>query len=106
MIAQIARYHRGSLPLPRHEPFEALSAEDRRKVQQLAALLRLADGLDRRHAQFVAQVAAEVLPDRIVLRLETSEIASEEIVAATRKADLAEAVFQRKIEFKAELTSA
>ena len=106
LIAQIARYHRGSLPLPRHKPFEALSAEDRRKVQQLAALLRLADGLDRRHAQFVAQIAAEVLPDRIVLRLETSEIASEEIVAATRKADLAEAVFQRKIEFKAELTSA
>ena len=103
LFAQVARYHRKSLPQLRHEPFDALSPEDRSRVQQLAALLRLADGLDRRHAQLVTRLSAELAPDRIVFHLHTTEIASREIIAATQKADLAEAVFGRKVEFKAKL---
>ena len=49
VIAQIARYHRKSEPKQSHEPFAALSAGDQRLVRSLAAVLRVAIGLDRRH---------------------------------------------------------
>ena len=49
MVAAIARYHRRSLPKKRHDSWQALaSREDRRRVGQMALLLRLAAALDRR----------------------------------------------------------
>jgi exopolyphosphatase/guanosine-5'-triphosphate,3'-diphosphate pyrophosphatase len=49
-IAQVARYHRKSLPKPSHAEFMALPAVDRALVSRLSAILRVADGLDRSHA--------------------------------------------------------
>ncbi|WP_019011831.1 Ppx/GppA phosphatase family protein [Deinococcus aquatilis] len=49
-IAQVARYHRKSLPKPSHPEFMALPATDRALVSRLSAILRVADGLDRSHA--------------------------------------------------------
>ena len=49
MVAAIARYHRRSLPKKRHDSWQALaSREDRRRVGEMALLLRLAAALDRR----------------------------------------------------------
>ena len=53
MVANVARYHRRSFPKPQHEPFTALQKDDRDKVSALAALLRLADAMDREHRQRV-----------------------------------------------------
>ncbi len=50
LIAQVARYHRKGLPRSTHPEFQALTPQDRHSVQQLAAILRVADGLDRSHA--------------------------------------------------------
>lgn len=50
LIAQIARYHRRSLPHSGHENYHALSKEDQRLVRQMAAILRVADGLDRSYS--------------------------------------------------------
>lgn len=47
LVAQIARYHRRSLPKDSHEDWAALSREDQALVSQMAAVLRVADGLDR-----------------------------------------------------------
>ncbi|HOJ03667.1 MAG TPA: Ppx/GppA phosphatase family protein [Bacteroidota bacterium] len=49
IIANIARYHRKSHPKLKHEGFPRLKDEDRRIVSVLAGILRVADGLDRRH---------------------------------------------------------
>ena len=49
VIANVARYHRGSDPRERHESYGALNEADRNTVNQLAAILRIADALDRRH---------------------------------------------------------
>ncbi|WP_189101003.1 Ppx/GppA phosphatase family protein [Deinococcus knuensis] len=49
LIAQLARYHRKSVPKPSHAEFMALGAGDRARVTRLAAVLRVADGLDRSH---------------------------------------------------------
>ncbi|MFC6801702.1 HD domain-containing protein [Deinococcus caeni] len=50
LIAQLARYHRKSPPKASHAEFMALGAGDRDRVTRLAAVLRVADGLDRSHA--------------------------------------------------------
>jgi exopolyphosphatase / guanosine-5'-triphosphate,3'-diphosphate pyrophosphatase len=103
VVAQLARYHRKSLPGEEHGAFARLAPDDRQRVRTLAALLRIADGLDRRHAQFVANVRVEIELERLLLHLETTDYATHEIRAAALKANLAAEVFHRRIEFKAEL---
>jgi exopolyphosphatase / guanosine-5'-triphosphate,3'-diphosphate pyrophosphatase len=60
VIANIARYHRGARPKMKHANFRQLAADDQRRVEQLAAILRLAGGLDRSHSQQVKDVTLEV----------------------------------------------
>lgn len=99
LMALVARYHRKSPPDLEHEEFAALSPAERLRVQQLAALLRIADGLDRSHQQHIRHFSAEILPGRIVVHLSSGHPSSREIAAAARKADLAQAIFQREIVF-------
>jgi exopolyphosphatase / guanosine-5'-triphosphate,3'-diphosphate pyrophosphatase len=58
MVAALVRSHRKSPPDPRHESFAALSAEQKNHVRRLAALLRIADGLDADHRQRVRRITA------------------------------------------------
>lgn len=99
LAAQVARYHRKSLPNLEHEDFAVLSPAERLRVQQLAAVLRLADGLDRGHQQFVTGVSAEIQPDTLVIRLHSDRPCSREIASAIKKGDLAAHVFHRKLQF-------
>lgn len=99
VIAQVARYHRKSPPDLEHGEFAALTPTERLRVQKLAAMLRVADGLDRSHQQHVTHFSAEILPGRIVFHLSAPGPVPKEIASATKKADLAEAVFQRTIDF-------
>jgi exopolyphosphatase/guanosine-5'-triphosphate,3'-diphosphate pyrophosphatase len=70
MIALTARYHRAAEPKRKHEGFRQLDRADRRRVRRLAALLRVADGLDRSHSGRVTAVAVEDSPEvvRVVAR--------------------------------------
>lgn len=54
LIANIARYHRKSAPKLKHEPYKALTKENRKIVSQLSAILRVAVGLDRRRFGAIA----------------------------------------------------
>ena len=99
ILAQVARYHRKSVPTLEHEEFAALSPAERLRVQQLAAFLRIADGLDRSHQQLVKGLAVELQPGRIIVRLAAERAASRELAGADKKADLARSVFQQEIEF-------
>jgi exopolyphosphatase/guanosine-5'-triphosphate,3'-diphosphate pyrophosphatase len=70
IIALLARYHRKSTPKPRHPQFALLSADDQRLVRTLAAVLRVAIGLDRSHAQQVqAMRVRRDEGDRLVIDL-------------------------------------
>ena len=73
VIAQIARYHRKSEPKQSHQPFAALSASDQRLVRSLAAVLRVAIGLDRRHEGRVAVFA----PQSATARSSSSALAAD-----------------------------
>ncbi len=58
IVACLARYHRKAHPSPSHAPFGELSHTDQERVRKLAALLRLADGLDRTHCDAVTDLTA------------------------------------------------
>ncbi len=53
LIALIARYHRRAMPRPYHAEFQALDRDSRIAVLKLAAILRVADALERNHMQLV-----------------------------------------------------
>ena len=99
VIAQVARYHRKAMPEMSHDEFKALNEWDRRVVQRLAAMLRLADAFDRSHAQHIERVVVELPANRIVLRLESAGPVLREVQAAHLKGDLARLVFQRDLVF-------
>jgi exopolyphosphatase/guanosine-5'-triphosphate,3'-diphosphate pyrophosphatase len=100
VIAQIARYHRKSAPKPSHPDFAALPPADQELVRALAAILRVAIGLDRSHQARVRHVRTELGPDRIVIHVESADGAdtSLELYAADERKDLLEAVLSRRVE--------
>jgi exopolyphosphatase/guanosine-5'-triphosphate,3'-diphosphate pyrophosphatase len=84
MIALVARYHRRAVPLRGHEGFEDLPKRRRRIVRTLAAILRLAETLDRSHSQNVTSLTLQERNDDVLLTLHTSGDAELELWAAAR----------------------
>jgi exopolyphosphatase/guanosine-5'-triphosphate,3'-diphosphate pyrophosphatase len=100
LIATIARYHRRSTPKDRHEEFQRLTPEERIVVRRLAALLRVADGLDRGHRRHVRSVKVKQRGKRMEIDV-TAEPGSElEVWSARQKADLLEEVHGGEIRFR------
>jgi exopolyphosphatase / guanosine-5'-triphosphate,3'-diphosphate pyrophosphatase len=56
IIANVARYHRGSPPKRKHVNFGRLDRDSRERIVRLSALLRVADGFDRGHVGGVQRV--------------------------------------------------
>ena len=73
VIAQVARYHRKSAPSTRHREFAALDEDRQRLVRSLAAILRVAVGLDRSHRGSVADVDVRIDDVEVRIRLVPSE---------------------------------
>ena len=56
MVANVARYHRGARPRQKHRNFGVLEKPLRRRIERLAAILRLAVGFDRGHVGAVERI--------------------------------------------------
>jgi exopolyphosphatase/guanosine-5'-triphosphate,3'-diphosphate pyrophosphatase len=69
VIAQIARYHRKSAPKPSHPEFASLRPEDQHVVCVLAAILRVAIGLDRSHEGRVAGLDVTARGNRLTIKV-------------------------------------
>jgi exopolyphosphatase/guanosine-5'-triphosphate,3'-diphosphate pyrophosphatase len=93
LIAQIARYYRKAMPKPSHPEFVALSLEQQRRVEVLASILRIADGLDERELGVVMDVAVRRDDGRIAIVAQAEGNVSGELGAAMFKADLFERTF-------------
>lgn len=100
IIALVARYHRGTVPKKRHEAWTKLPKKDRRRVAGLAALLRIADGLDRGHAGLVKDLSCAIDGDAVTLKLHAEGDLHLELYAADRRADLFREAFKRDLEFQ------
>jgi len=101
IIALVVRYHRGASPKGKHPEFGSLPREDRARVKRLAALLRVADGLDRGHVSCVRKLGARLGDGRVEILLVPRANPDLEIWGAARKAALFEDVFEREIVFRA-----
>lgn len=93
IVALVARYHRHSGPRLDHPSYAALSTDDRIRVCKLAALLRVADALERTHAQRVANLDIRIESGVLHVRLPGLADAAVERLAMASKADLFEQVF-------------
>jgi exopolyphosphatase/guanosine-5'-triphosphate,3'-diphosphate pyrophosphatase len=105
IVANVARYHRGSLPKKKHENFMDLDEADRLRVRQMAAVLRVAGGLDRSHNQTVKSVIVTATADSVTLTIEADEYPEVDLWAARRRAELFEQVYgcELKVEWTGEL---
>lgn len=93
IVALVARYHRHSGPRLDHPSYAALTTDDRIRVCKLAALLRVADALERTHAQRVANLEIRRESNKLRIRLPGLADAAVERLAMASKADLFEQVF-------------
>lgn len=100
LVANIARYHRGARPKASHPNFAQLAKPERDVVRHLAAILRIADGLDRNRTQNVRRVGVRVEKGTATFVLEAAENPTVEIWEALSKAKLFEKVFRAKPDFK------
>ena len=83
-IALVARYHRRTPPSRRHADFRTLGRKRRKVVRRLAAILRLAENLDRSHAQTITGVEFHDRGDDALLQIRTAGDAELELWAAQR----------------------
>lgn len=97
LIANIARYHRGSEPKKKHDNFERLNSDDQRTVRRLAAILRLAGGLDRSNSQLVQAVEIATNQHELTLHVISAELPEVDIWAARRRAEPLENALRRKV---------
>jgi exopolyphosphatase/guanosine-5'-triphosphate,3'-diphosphate pyrophosphatase len=100
IVALIARYHRKALPQAEDKYFGGLDEVDQRRVEVLAGILRVADGLDRSHDNAVQAIYCRVSARCIEVGYRAEGRAEIEIAAAEKKADLLERVFGRRLAFK------
>ncbi|MEY3206227.1 MAG: hypothetical protein RLZZ21_2558 [Planctomycetota bacterium] len=100
IIANVARYHRGAHPKRKHENLSRLSSDDQQRVQRMAAILRLAGGLDRSRTQAVRDVAASIADGRAVIEAVADEEPQVDLWGAERRTDLFEKVFGMPVEFR------
>jgi exopolyphosphatase / guanosine-5'-triphosphate,3'-diphosphate pyrophosphatase len=100
VVGNIARYHRRSEPSKDHPAFASLELDDRRVVRRLAAILRIADGLDRTHAQAVQSITLERNRAKMRFILLGSAEPTVDIWGAERKSRLFRRVFGLKPSFE------
>ncbi len=98
IIACIARYHRGVAPQSRHRLFTSLSRKGQRAVRVGAALLRVADGLDRTNCAVVAGVRCRVGRRRFRVTATTRGDAQLEAWSAKARGGLFQVVFDRRLD--------
>ena len=84
VIALVARYHRRGTPRRSHAPYAGLAAPLRRTVKTLASILRVAESLDRSHAQPISGIEVHDRGEEMVLTLHAGGDAELEVWATGR----------------------
>jgi exopolyphosphatase/guanosine-5'-triphosphate,3'-diphosphate pyrophosphatase len=101
IVARIARYHRRSHPDLNHPGMEGLSPGEARVVRKLATLLRIADALDRSHAQPISKMRAEWHGKTVVLHLANDGAADLELWDVAHESQLFRRVFGARLMIRA-----
>ncbi len=97
MVALVSRYHRRSCPKPTHTEYMSMPRDLRMVVSKLAALLRVADALDRSHAQQVRDFRCEHRGDELIIEVPGVTDLTLERRAVYTKGDLFEDIYGLRI---------
>ena len=97
VIALVARYHRRGTPKKTHDEYAQLRPPLRRTVRILASILRLAESLDRSHAQVVSALDLQDRGKELLLELRTSGDAELELWAAQRHVEPFQELMQKPV---------
>jgi exopolyphosphatase/guanosine-5'-triphosphate,3'-diphosphate pyrophosphatase len=99
-VALVARYHRRGTPKKSHAGYQSLRGAQRATVKWLGALLRLAEGLDRSHAQVVSGIKLSEQGDTWLLHVRAAGDAELELWAAQHHIAPLEALLKHPIRFE------
>ena len=113
VMAAVVRYHRGSLPKKttntrlrrEHEDYLGVERSHRPMVLRLAAILQMADALDRSHRQLVRDVRCEITGTTATIYLECDTESELELWSADRKARWFREIFRVAVHFETVLPS-
>jgi CHAD domain-containing protein len=97
ILAFIVLSHRGKIRPARNPYFGFISPKNRRKAQLLAAILRVADGLDYPHTGSVQEIHCVLSDDKILCRVAGTGDMAVEKERAQGKADLFLQVFEKTL---------
>ena len=97
LIGLVTRYHRRAMPQTYHTEYTALDRESRIIVVKLAALLRIADAIDRRRVQPLEKISFSRVGDDFVITVNEPADLTLETLALKEKANLFEQVFGMKV---------
>jgi len=96
IVANLARYHRRGGPQSDHPAYASLPRQARLTVNRLAGILRVADALDKAHAQRIQSPLVSVQGDELRIEVGPGEDLALERVALESKGALFEEVFGLK----------
>jgi exopolyphosphatase / guanosine-5'-triphosphate,3'-diphosphate pyrophosphatase len=93
LIALVARYHRRAMPNPTHPEYNSLDRDSRVAVSKLAAILRVADALDRNHMQRIRDFSLTHELRRFVISVRHVEDLTIERMALMEKGAMFEEIY-------------
>src|SRR5262249_8562918 len=101
IVASIVRYHnRKSEPASHHAAYSSLSNADKRITRRLAAILRMAEGLDHSHPQRVTGVRISFQRGAVGVQVEARGDVAEDLRDAERSSELFEKEFHVRLHFR------
>ena len=96
LLANVARYHRKSVPKGHHDQYQKMNDEDRAATDRLASLLRLAAALEGHSTQPIRSVRAQ-LDDEVTLHVAGEGDLLLESWSVKQDGDLFRQTFDRKV---------
>ena len=93
LLAVVARYHRKAMPKSTHQEYNRLTRTQRVEVSKAAAILRVADALDRSHQGKIKSLRAHLGDKGVMLRVQAPSDLTFEQWNLNRKSNLFKEVF-------------
>ena len=93
LIALVARYHRRAMPSPTHPEYTSLDRDNRIAVSKMAAILRVADAMDRNHVQQLSDLTFAREPGQFIITVRGVEDLTIERMAMKEKGAMFEEVY-------------
>jgi exopolyphosphatase/guanosine-5'-triphosphate,3'-diphosphate pyrophosphatase len=98
VLTCLGRFHKRGAPKASFEPFARFRPADQRRIQQLIALLQIADGLDRSHGGPVRDVEVYSSSEVVEVVVEADDDIDLELWGLRRKREFFEKVFNCRLD--------